>query len=226
VNGALAKHYALDVKDAAWQRVDGLRAKGRGGILGFAATLSKQAGASRTSPILRGTWLSEVILGDKLPNPPKDVPVLPDEAPQDLTERQLTERHSRDERCAGCHRRIDPFGFALEGFDAIGRRRMHDAAGLPIDTNAELPDGTSVEGLDGLRNYLLIKRRDDFLRQFCRKLLGYSLGRSVQLSDKPLLDTMLTELNANDHRISIAIELIVRSPQFREVRCKYFPADH
>lgn len=222
VNGPLAEHYTLNVQGGNWRRVDGLREKGRGGILGFAATLAKQAGASRTSPILRGTWLSEVILGDKLPIPPKGVPILPEEAPQGLTERQLTERHSSDERCAGCHRRIDPFGYALEGFDAIGRARTKDAAGLPINTRADLPDGTHVDGLEGLRAYLLTTRRDDFLRQFCRKLLGYALGRSVQLSDKPLVESMLTQLQANNHRVTAAIELIVRSPQFREVRGRDF----
>lgn len=239
VNGALAKHYGLDVARLSkvesgnarldngmssydWQRVDGLRAKGRGGILAFASTLAKQSGASRTSPILRGNWLSEVVLGDKLPRPPKGVPILPEEAPQGLTERQLIERHSSDAKCAGCHQRIDPFGFALEGFDAIGRARSQDAGGLAIDTRTSLPDGTVLDGIEGLRSYLLTTRRDDFLRQFCRKLLGYALGRSVQLSDKPLIESMLTQLKANDHRVSTAIELIVLSPQFREVRGKDF----
>ena len=218
VNGALAKHYGLEVKSEDWQRVDGLRAQGRGGVLGFAATLAKQAGASRTSPILRGNWLSEVVLGEKLPRPPKGVPVLPEEAPQGLTERQLIERHSSDPKCAGCHQRIDPFGFALEGFDAIGRARKQDAAGLVIDTHTKLSNGTPIDGLDGLRTYLLNTRGDDFVRQFCRKLLGYALGRSVQLSDKPLIESMLTQLKANEYRVSTAMELIVRSPQFREVR--------
>lgn len=218
MNGPLATHCGITLPTDDWQRVDGLRAKGRGGILGFASTLAKQSGASRTSPILRGNWLSEVVLGEKLPRPPKGVPVLPDEAPQGLTERQLIERHSSDPKCAGCHQRIDPFGFALEGFDAIGRTRSKDAAGLAIDTHVKLPNGTELEGLEGLRTYLLTTRRDDFLRQFCRKLLGYALGRSVQLSDKPLIEAMLTQLKSNDHRITAAIEQIVRSPQFREVR--------
>ena len=162
--------------------------------------------------------MSEVVLGDKLPRPPKGVPLLPEEAPQGLTERQLIERHSSDEKCAGCHKRIDPFGFALEGFDAIGRARQKDAAGLPIDTATTLQDGTTLAGFEGLRAYLSGKRSDDFVRQFCRKLLGYALGRSVQLSDKPLLESMLAKLKENQLRISIAVDLIVRSPQFREVR--------
>jgi hypothetical protein len=227
VNAELAKHYVIKAKEwgqknsaihspapillptSEWHRVDQIRTQGRGGILGFAATLAKQAGASRTSAILRGTWLTEVILGEKLPIPPKGVPVLPEEAPADLTERQLIERHSRDENCMGCHKRIDPYGFALEGFDAIGRARK-------ADTKTVLPDGTSVDGLVGLRDYLLTKRRDDFTRQFCRKLLGYALGRSVQLSDKPLIEQMMK----SDLRFGTLVEQIVKSRQFREVRGK------
>jgi len=218
MNAALARHYGIELPSDDWQRVDGLRARGRGGMLGFAATLAKQSGASRTSPILRGNWISEVVLGEKLPRPPKDVPILPEEAPEGLTERQLIERHSSDPKCARCHERIDHFGFALEGFDAIGRARSEDAAGLPIDTLAKLPGGGELNGMDGLRSYLLEQRRDDFLRQFCRKLLGYALGRGVQLSDKPLLDDMLVQLKSHDYRVSTAIELIVLSPQFREIR--------
>jgi hypothetical protein len=220
INGALARHYGIEITGKDWQRVDGLRARGRGGILGFASTLAKQSGASRTSAILRGNWLCEVVLGQKLPRPPKNVPVLPEEAPAGLTERQLTERHSSDPSCMACHQSIDPFGFALEGFDAIGRARTTDVAGAPIDSRAKLPDGTEFEGLAGLRSYVVTKRGDDFLRQFNRKLLGYALGRSVQLSDKPLLDEMLAKLKANDHKVSVAIELIITSPQFQEVRGK------
>ncbi len=170
--------------------------------------MAKHAGASRTSAILRGTWLSEVVLGDKLPNPPQGVPVLPDEAPAGLTERQLIERHSSDARCSSCHRRIDPYGFALEGFDAIGRSRL-------ADTKTKLSDGTEIEGVAGLREYLLTKRREDFLHQFNRKLLGYALGRGVQLSDQPLLQAMS---QSSEQQVGDIVELIVSSPQFREVR--------
>ena len=215
VNGVLAQHYGMAVNGDNWQRVDGLRAQGRGGVLGFAATLAKQSGASRTSPILRGNWLCEVLLGERLPRPPKGVPVLPEEPPAGLTERQLIEKHSSDAACARCHVRIDPFGYALEGFDAIGRKR--DA-----DTQAKLADGTAFNGLDGLRGYLLNTRRDDFVRQFCRKLLGYALGRGIQLSDQPLLDEMRAQLAANGFRVGTAIELIVQSRQFREVRGRDF----
>ena len=97
---------------------------------------------------------------------------------------------------------------------------------MPIDTHTTLPSGDALDGIEGLRNYLITVRRQDFVRQFCRKLLGYSLGRSVQLSDKPLIETMLSELESNDYRVSTAIELIVRSPQFREVRGNDYLTSH
>jgi hypothetical protein len=130
----------------------------------------------------------------------------------------LVEKHTSDPRCAGCHVRIDPFGYALESFDAIGRRREKDLGDRPIDTRAKVMDGAQFEGLEGLRDYLLTKRRDAFLRQFCRKLLGYALGRAVQLSDSPLLTEMRAQLKANDYHISGAVEAVVRSQQFREIR--------
>jgi hypothetical protein len=190
----------------------------RGGILTQATTLARQSGASRTSPILRGNWLSEVVLGEKLPRPPKNVPVLADAVPDGLSERQLIERHSKDPACVKCHARIDPFGFALENFDAIGQFRTKDAGGLDIDPRTTLPDGTKIDGLSGLQNYLLTARRDDFIRQFNRKLLGYALGRAVQVSDEPLLAEMQATLAANDYRAASAVEAIILSRQFREIR--------
>ncbi len=212
---------AATLLDDGWHRVEGVKQYGRGGILAQATTLAKQSGASRTSPILRGNWLCEVLLGEKLPRPPKDVPQLPeDEATETLTVRELTEKHTIDLKCYGCHKRIDPYGYSLEAFDAIGRHRDQDLGGRPIDTRAKTMDGTEFEGLDGLREYLLTTRRDAFLKQFCRKLLGYSLGRGIMLSDGPLISGMQEQLKTHDYQITAAIEAIVRSQQFREIRGK------
>ena len=221
LNQRLARFYGVDgVEGDGWSRVDGVRSLGRGGILGFATTLARQSGASRTSPILRGNWVSEVLLGEKLPRPPQDVPQLPpDEIATDgMTVRQLVARHTSDPQCSGCHLRIDPFGFALEGYDAIGRRRQHDLGGRVIDTRTTLPDGTQIDGLTGLRDYLVRKRRDAIFRQFCRKLLGYAIAREIQLSDQPLLNEIQEQLETNGYRFSVAVDLIVRSRQFREIR--------
>lgn len=228
LNEDLARHYGVPgVKGKDWRRVEGVKKFGRGGILGQATTLATQSGASRTSPILRGNWVSEVLLGEKLPRPPKGVPQLPDDETktEGLTVRQLVEKHSSDAKCAVCHKRIDAYGFALEGFDAIGRRRDKDLANRPIATRVKTMDGTEFDGIDGLRDYLLTRRTDAFVRQFCRKLLGYALARGVQLSDEPLLDEMQEQLKSHGHRVTVALEAIVRSKQFREIRGSKFPAE-
>jgi hypothetical protein len=222
VDDALAAHYGLPAAgDHAdrWRRVTGMRSLSRGGLLGCAAVLASQSGASRTSPILRGNWIAEVLLGDKLPKPPKTVPKLPeDETTEALTMRQLTERHRRDPDCARCHDRIDHFGLALEAFDAIGRRRAQDLGGRPIDAHVVAPDGAEFADLDGLRDYLLTRRRSSFELQFLRKLLGYALGRAVLLSDQPLLDEIRAAWHQHGFRIGFAIERILLSPQFRCAR--------
>jgi hypothetical protein len=218
LNETLARHYDIPgVTGPEWRRVDGVKKHGRGGVLGLGSVLTKQSGASRTSPVLRGNWVVEVLLGEKIPRPPADVPRLPEEETggDNLTVRQLVEKHARVAQCAVCHVRIDPFGFALEKYDPIGRLRDKDLGGRSIDTRAQLRDGTRLDGIDGLRDYLLKQRKDDFLRQFCRKLLGYSLGRSVTLSDQPLLDAMLAGLHRNDYRVSAAVLAVVESRQFR-----------
>lgn len=218
LNDRLAKHYDVDsVKGKSWRRVDHIGSKGRGGVLTMATVLASQSGASRTSPILRGNWISETLLGERSPKPPADVPQLPDTLPSGLTARQLIDRHTSDPACAKCHARIDPYGFAMEQYDAIGRIRAEVA-----DTETTLFEGPTIEGIEGLKGYLKTERRDDFLNQFCRKLLGYALGREVRLSDEPLLNRMLKELRLNDFRFHVAVESIVLSKQFREVRGRLF----
>ncbi|MEZ6131788.1 MAG: DUF1588 domain-containing protein [Planctomycetaceae bacterium] len=219
VNDALAKHYGIEgVTGPAFQKVDDVRAYGRGGILAMATVLASQSGASRTSPILRGNWVSETLLGERLPRPPPNVPVLPEAVPEGLTARQLIERHSSDPACAKCHLRIDPYGFALEQYDALGRLRP-----IAADTKTTLLDGRQIDGIDGLKDYLLTSRRVDVVRQFCRKLLGYALGREVQLSDEPLLEEIGQALEANDYRFQVAVEAIVSSDQFRRIRPRTSP---
>ena len=214
LNESLAKHYGVNgITGTEWRRVNQIRSHGRGGVLGMASLLASQSGASRTSPILRGNWVYETLLGERLPRPPANVPQLPENVPTGKTARQLIEQHSSVAACAKCHAKIDPFGFALEQYDAIGRLRSSQ-----VDTNTKLPDGTEIDGINGLRQYLLTSRQDDFVRQFCRKLLGFSLGRELQLSDELLLDRMHAKLKANGFRFSTAVETIVTSSQFRKIR--------
>ena len=222
----LAEHYGEDVfnlwdthkiKGNGWKRIEGARLHGRGGILGMSTVLSVNSGASRTSPILRGNWIYETLLGQKLPKPPLNVPVLPEAIPENLTARQLIEKHSSSKECAKCHERIDPYGFALEQFDAIGRKRES-----PMDTSTVLYDGTKIDGIKGLQHYIVSQRLDDFLRQFCRKILGYSLGREVQLSDIPLIEQMKNNLKKSDYRFHELVQQVVSSDQFRKIRGRLF----
>jgi len=217
LNGTLARHYGISgISGPEWRRVAGVKKDGRGGVLALGSVLTKESGASRTSPVLRGNWLVETMLGEKLPKPPPNVPRLPEEeSAGEATVRQMVEKHAHIPECYVCHQRIDPFGFALEKYDPLGRYRAKDLGGRPIDTNVQLKDGTKFEGIDGLRNYLSIQRRDEFQRHFCQKLLGYALGRSVGLSDQPLLDEMLGRLKKNDNHLSAAVLAIVESKQFR-----------
>jgi hypothetical protein len=173
--------------------------------------------------VLRGNWVVETLLGEKLPRPPANVPQLPEEEGADkLTVRQQVEKHASVPSCAVCHGRIDPFGFALEKYDPIGRLREKDLGDLAIDTKSKLKDGTEFDGIDGLRNYLLTKKKDVVVRLFSRRLLGYALGRAVTLSDTALIDEMVSELNKNGGKISAAVQVIVKSPQFRMVRGSEF----
>ena len=221
LNEQLAAHYGISgIVGEQWQRVGGIRSYSRGGILAQSAVLARHSGASRTNPILRGAFVAETLLGERLPRPPADVPQLPDTTAAGLSERELIEQHSTAAECAGCHKRIDPYGFALEAFDATGRLRKSDPGGRSLETRTTLIDGTNIDGLGGLRDYLLIQRRDDYVRQFCRKLLGFALGRAVQLSDQPLLDEMMVRLCRQNFRFSVAVETIVLSNQFRMIRAK------
>ena len=178
LNETLAKHYGIPgVAGPQWRRVSGVRKFGRGGVLGLGSVQAKQSAASRTSPVLRGNWVVETLLGEKLPRPPANVPQLPEtENANGLTMRQLVERHAKAAECAVCHVRIDPFGFALEQYDAVGRLRDKDHGGLPIDAQAKLKDGTEFDGIDGLRNYLLTKKKDVFVRLFCNGFSGTRLA--------------------------------------------------
>ncbi|MCM8528645.1 MAG: DUF1592 domain-containing protein [Lentisphaeraceae bacterium] len=220
VNETLAKHYNIPgISGKEFRKIGEAGKYHRGGILGLGATLAQHSGASRTSPILRGNWVSEVLLGEKLPKPPKDVPQLPEgESIQNLSMREITEKHTNDPRCARCHARIDPFGFSLEAYDAIGRWREKDPQNKPYNTTTKVPDGTVLEGMNGLKKYLLTTKKYSFVRQFNKKLLGYALGRSVILSDEPFLDSLQEKFAQENFKINSIVEEIVLSRQFREIR--------
>ena len=185
----------------------------RGGVLGMGSVLSKTSYPHRTSPVLRGNWLLVSVLGLPTPPPPNDVPKLDDSVTKATTLRARLEAHRLDKACASCHDKIDPLGFALEGFDAIGRVRKTDEAGLAIDDSGQMKNSEPFRGIEGLRKFL--GTHDTAItNNFCRKLIGYALGRSLLPTDKPLAETMRTELAKNDGRISAAVLAVVQSRQF------------
>ena len=216
INDILANHYGIPgITGSQWRRVENVSSYGRGGLLGFGAVLAKTAAASRTSPVKRGAWVVQM-LGEQLPKVPPGVPPLPEELPEGLSVRELTERHQKDPACANCHVRIDPYGMTLEQFDALGRLRP-TADLKPGDTAATTRDGVAIDGFEGLRNYLADTRREDVLKTLARKLTGYSLGRAVQLSDRKLVND-LTKTMVDGGRWSDVLLLIVNSEQFRCIR--------
>ena len=229
VNRRLARHYGGQFEnkwragkpenDASWQRIEGIRELGRGGLPGMGIILTANSAGSRTSPVKRGFWTVHHLLGRHFPPPPADVPELPsDEKTSPKTIRDMLAEHRADPSCNQCHQHFDSLGLALEGFDPTGKLRTKDLAGRSIDNLATLPNGIETKGLPGLLDYLETERRDDFIKTLCKKFLGYALGRSVTLYDQPLLKEMEKNLAANDYRFSTLFETVVLSKQFRNQR--------
>ncbi|MBM3979786.1 MAG: DUF1592 domain-containing protein [Planctomycetes bacterium] len=227
VNRKLAAHYGIPFPATAgadeWVYVSGLREKGRGGVLGMAVFLTKNSQPQRTSPVKRGFWVVHKLLGEHIPPPPPDVAVLPaKETDSKATVRELLKLHVSDAKCASCHQRFDPVGLAMEGFDPIGRSRAKDLAGRAVDNVVVLPNDKVARGVPEFGAYLAVHRKADFTKTLCQKFLGYTLGRSLQLSDQPLLDEMRAAFDKNDDKMSVLFELVITSPQFRTQRCKDF----
>jgi hypothetical protein len=198
-----------------WIRVDDASKYGRGGVLPMAVFLTQNAPGLRTSPVKRGYWVVKRVLGETIPPPPATVPELPhDESKLDLPLREVLAKHRENPSCAGCHARFDSLGLAFEGYGPIGDRRSHDLAGHPVDTHAVFPGGSQGTGFEGVLAYIREHRQKDFVDNICRKLLAYSLGRSLQLSDDPLVEQMTATLASSGYRFASLIEIIVSSPQF------------
>jgi hypothetical protein len=216
VNERLARHYRIpDIYGSHFRRVTMTQSE-RVGLLGHGSVLTVTSYPTRTSPVVRGRWLLETFLGTPPPPPPPDIPALPDghDAGRPLTARQRTERHRRNPACAACHVRMDPLGFALEGFDAIGRRRSVGEDGVPIDVSAVLPDGARFHDVTGLRQYL-ISRPDELTRTIVEKLLMYATGRAMEYYDMPAVRAIARDAASNDYRWSAVILGIVKSVPFQ-----------
>src|SRR5262245_12741735 len=214
INERLARHYQIPrVYGSHFRRVtfdDGIR----GGLLGQASILTATSYPNRTSPVLRGRWLLETMLGAPPPAPPPDVPALKENGAEGERHsvRERLEAHRKNSGCAVCHVRMDPLGFSLENFDALGKWRIM-SDGSPIDASASLPDGSRFEGVTGLRA-LLVSHREDFVRTFTNRLLSYAIGRGTEYYDWPAVRKVVLDAAAEDHRWSAIIMGIVKSKPF------------
>ena len=202
------------IKGKAFQRV-ALQGSSRGGILTHASVLTVTSNPTRTSPVKRGRWVLEQVLGTPPPPPPPDVPELEEDEAETTgtTLRELLEQHRADPACANCHAKMDPIGFALENYNAIGAFRNKDGE-IEIDTTAELPDGTTFEGITDLKQILKDKKQE-FVRCLTEKLLTYALGRGLEYYDRPTVDRIVAQLEAEGYRSSALITEIVKSDPFR-----------
>ncbi len=229
VNPVLARHYGMPQgrsgDETKWVHVEDAARYGRGGLLPMAVFLTQSSPGLRTSPVKRGYWMVRRILGEEIPPPPPVVPELPaDETKSDLPLPEMLAKHRENPLCASCHARFDSFGLAFEGYGPAGERRDNDLAGRLVDVVAEFPGGDVGEGLEGVRDYIRARRQDDYLDNLTRKLLAFSLSRSLQLSDELLIEQAAAKLKENDFRFSALFESIVTSPQFLNRRA-FDPAD-
>lgn len=222
VNRTLAQHYNMNdvrIRGNEWVRVENARRYGRGGVLPMAVFLTRNSPGLRTSPVKRGYWVAKQVLGEHIPPPPPSVPELPnDEAKMDLPLRQMLAKHRENAACASCHARFDGFGLAFEGYGPVGEPRTKDLAGRDVDNQADFPGGSRGKAIDGLIDYIRTNREQDFVDNLCRKTLSFALGRSLQLSDEPLIQEMRTKFTAGGYKFSSLVESIVVSPQFLEQR--------
>lgn len=215
LNEALARHYGVEGVVGREMRLVALQDGRRGGVLGMGAILTATSLPTRTSPVVRGMWVLETMFGEELPPPPPDAGELPEpgESQQALTLRQTFERHRDEARCAVCHNRIDPIGFGLENFDAIGRWRDTDN-GQPVDATGRLLSGKPFEGPLELKR-ILLSRREEFARMMSAQMLRFALGRELEYYDEPTVQAISAAVVQGDFSARTLVEEIVSSYPFR-----------
>jgi hypothetical protein len=216
VNERIARHYGIpNVGGPAFRRVS--LPDERRGLLGQGSILVLTSVADRTSPVMRGKWVMEVLLGSPPPPPPPNVPLLEEigaaQNGKRLSVRERMEEHRKSPACASCHRVIDPIGLALDGFDPTGRWRIKDNE-VPVDAAGVLYDGTPIDGPSGLRDALL-RHQDVFLQTFTTNLMTYALGRRVEYYDMPTVRAIVRDARSRNLRLSAFVLGIVNSPAFR-----------
>jgi mono/diheme cytochrome c family protein len=216
INERLARHYGIpDVYGSHFRKVELPDLNERGGILGHAGILALSSYPTRTSPVLRGKWLLDNILGTP-PDPPPpnvDTTLKDDSITEDMSIRERLAAHRRDPVCSTCHSRIDPLGFSLEGYGVLGNYRELDERGNPVDNIGMWPSGREINGMVGLRE-LLLDQREQFVATVTAKMMAYALGRGVEYYDKPTIRKIVRQAAENDYRWSSIILGIVESPAF------------
>lgn len=221
LNERLARHYGIEgVKGDKFQRVVLKPEDRRGGVLTHASILTITSNPTRTSPVVRGKWILEQILGTPPPPPPPNVPELAEEGKVDASAslRKRLEQHRDNPDCAVCHNKMDPIGFALENYDGIGAWRDFDGK-FPIDPAGKLPNGEAISGPDGLKSVL--KNRDDFIEALAEKMLTYALGRGLEYYDKCAVDDACKLLKSNNYKFSALVNGIVTSEPFLQQTRKH-----
>lgn len=216
VNERLAAQYGIpDIYGSRFRRVN-FGPGERAGLLSHGSIMTVTSYPNRTSPVLRGKWVLENLLGAPPPEPPPDVPTLEeeDEDGAKLSMREAMVMHRENPACAVCHSAMDPIGFSLENFDAVGTWRDLSEAGTPIDSSGTLPDGAAFDGPTGLRD-LLLDRPDDFVGTVTEKLMGYALGRALEYYDAPAVRRIVRDATSDDYRWSSIVLGIVNSDAFR-----------
>ena len=216
VNERLAQFYGIpNVKGPEFRKVDLSAVPMRGGVITQASVLTVSSYATRTSPVLRGKWILENILNDPPPPPPPGVPNLDvAEVGASVSLRQQLEKHRANPVCASCHQKMDPLGFGLENFNAVGRFRTHDG-NFEIDATGKMPDGKTFDGAAGLKTFLADHDRDAFAECLTEKLLTYALGRGVERFDRPTVKAITRQLEDNGYRFNALVIGIVNSLPFQ-----------
>jgi hypothetical protein len=220
LNQRLAKHYGIPhVYGSRFRRVTLPADSWRGGLLRHGSLLTVTSYATRTSPVLRGRFVLDTLLGVPPPPPLPDVPALKDNTVDGrLSVRERIAEHRRNAQCAPCHNLMDPIGLSLERFDAVGRRRAAEE-GSPIDVAGSLPDGTRFSDVDGLEAALL-RRPELFVGTLAEKLHIYALGRGVEYYDAPAIRAIVRGARAQNYRMSSIVLGVVKSPSFQMRKSK------
>lgn len=219
LNESLARHYGVQgVRGDRFQRIE-FDDPSRGGLLTHASILTVTSNPSRTSPVKRGKWIIENLLGEPPPPPAPDVMALDDQEELTGTLRERMQQHREDPSCASCHAKMDPLGFALENYNAVGQWRDLDE-GSPIDASGVLPNGDSFEGAAELRRVLTSSNREQLMRCFAEKLLTYALGRGLEYYDQCAIDEIVEQAGRQDYKMSAFLVAVVQSEPFQRRRLK------